>query len=73
MDLNPKLTKTEQEILNEVLPLQNKHIFTKSIGDGEIIHITRKNDLSGIHIYFHSNLHGQMKLDGIEFLEEIIR
>lgn len=69
--MNPTITNPEQTILDQVMPLQGKHIFTKNLGDGEINLITRKNDLSGICVYFHSNWHGEMKLDGQEFLDEV--
>lgn len=69
--MNPKVTNTEKEVMEQVLPLQGKHIFTKNFGDGEIEMVTRKNDLSGIWVYFHSNLDGEVKLDGREFLDEI--
>lgn len=71
MDINPKVTNVEKELMDQVLPLQGKHIFTKNLGDGEIEMVTRKNDLSGIYVYFHSNLEGTLKLDGNEFLEEV--
>ncbi|MFF2834274.1 hypothetical protein ACFVSK_21120 [Cellulosimicrobium cellulans] len=71
MDMNPKLKKAEKELLDKILPLQRKHIFTKTYGDGEISHVTRKDDLTGMYVYFHSNLHGVIKLDGEEFLLEI--
>jgi hypothetical protein len=71
MDMNPKATEVEKSVMDKVLPLQGKHIFTKNFGDGEINMVTRKNDLSGIFVYFHSNLDGEVKLDGEEFLEEI--
>ncbi|PLS19193.1 hypothetical protein CVD28_01940 [Bacillus sp. M6-12] len=69
--MNPAVTDGEKSIMDKVLPLQGKHIFTKNLGDGEINMVTRKNDLSGIYVYFHSNLDGEIKLDGEEFLEEI--
>lgn len=69
--MNPKLNEAESDILEQLLPLQNKHIFTNSFGDGQIELITRKNDLSGAWVYFDSNEHGTVKLDGKEFLNEI--
>lgn len=33
--------------------------------------ITRKNDLSGMYVYFHSNWHGEIKLDGQGILNDI--
>jgi hypothetical protein len=71
MDMNPKVTDVEKELMDKVLSLQGKHIFTKNFGHGEIEMVTRKNDLTGIYVYFHSNLHGTVKLDGVEFLEEM--
>lgn len=71
MDLNPEMTNVEKELMDKIMPMQGKHIFTKNYGDGEIEMFTRKNDLSGIYVYFHSNLDGTVKLDGNEFLEEI--
>lgn len=71
MDMNPKLMKAEKELLDKILPLQRKHIFTKTYGDGEISRVTRKDDLTGVYVYFHSNLHGEIKLDGEEFLLEL--
>lgn len=71
MDMNPNLKKTEKELLDKILPLQRKHIFAKTYGDGEISRVTRKDDLTGVYVYFHSNLHGVIKLDGEEFLLEI--
>ncbi|MFF2532491.1 hypothetical protein ACFVS2_26850 [Brevibacillus sp. NPDC058079] len=71
MDMNPKVTDIEKGLLDQVLPLRGKHIFTKNYGDGEIDDVTRKNDLSGIIIYFHSNLEGVILLDGEEFLSEV--
>ena len=70
--MNPIVTSTEKELMEKVLPMQGKHIFTTSFGDGEINMVTRKNDLSGIWVYFHSNLDGEIKLDGDEFVEEVI-
>jgi len=69
--MNPEITNVEKDLMEQVMPLQGKHIFTKNFGDGEINLITRKNDLSGIFVYFHSNLEGEIKLDGVEFLEEV--
>jgi len=71
MDMNPKVTDVEKELLEKIMPMQGKHIFTKNYGDGEIEMFTRKNDSSGIFVYFHSNLDGTIKLDGVEFLKEI--
>lgn len=71
MDLNPKVSQVEGKLFSKILPLQGKHIFTKSLGDGEINRVTRKNDLSGVNVCFHSNAHGEIKLDGVEFLEEV--
>lgn len=71
MDLNPKVTQVERNLFSRIIPLKGKHIFTKSLGDGEINMVTRKNDLSGVYVYFHSNAHGEIKLDGVEFLEEV--
>ena len=71
MDMNPEVTDVEKELMDQVLPLKGKHIFTKNFGDGEIEIVTRKNDLSGIYVYFASNLDGTVKLDGQEFLDEI--
>lgn len=70
--MNPSVNLSEKELLDKVLPMQGKHIFTCSLGDGEINSVTRKNDLSGIYVYFHSNIEGEIKLDGVEFLEEVI-
>lgn len=69
--MNPKVTDVEKDLMDKVFPLQGKHIFTKNFGDGEINLVTRKNDLSGIYVYFHSNAEGEIKLDGQEFLEDI--
>lgn len=71
MDMNPQLKKTEKELLGLILPLQRTHLLTKSYGDGEITRVTRKDDLTGVYVYFHSNLHGVIKLDDEEFLLEI--
>lgn len=71
MDMNPKVTEVEKELMDKIMPLQGKHIFTKNYGDGEIEMVTRKNDLSGIFVYFHSNMDGTVKIDGKEFWEEV--
>jgi len=71
MDMNPEITEQEKDILHKTMALQGKHILTKSFGDGEINMITRKNDLSGVYVYFHSNREGEIKLDGEEFLNDI--
>lgn len=71
MDMNPTVTEVEKDLLDVIIPMQGKHIFTKTLGDGEIEMITRKNDLSGIWVYFHSNMDGVLKIDGKEFLQEV--
>ena len=69
--MNPAMTDVEKDLHSKIKPLQGKHIFTKNLGDGEINKITRKNDLSGMWVYFHSNLEGELKLDATEFLSEV--
>lgn len=70
--MNPNVTSAEKSLLEQIMPMQGKHVFTSNLGDGEIDTITRKNDLSGVYVYFHSNLHGQIKLDGEEFLSFVV-
>ncbi|KTF59777.1 MULTISPECIES: hypothetical protein [Bacillus amyloliquefaciens group] len=72
MDLNPKMTDTESKLFNKIYRMQRKHIFTKNFGDGEISKVTRKDDLSGLYVYFDSNIDGQIKIDGLEFLEDVL-
>jgi hypothetical protein len=69
--MNPAMTDVEKDLHSKIKPLQGKHIFTKNLGDGEINKVTRKNDLSGMWVYFHSNLEGELKLDATEFLSEV--
>ncbi|GAB6989403.1 hypothetical protein [Paenibacillus pini] len=69
--MNPKLTNIEKDLLECILLLRKRHLFTKTLGDGQIQRVTRKDDLTGINVYFHSNLHGEMKVDGEEFLKEL--
>ena len=71
MDFNSKLSQGEEKLLSKILLLQGKHIFTKTLGHGEITRVTRKNDQSGVNVYFYSNIHEALKLDGEKFLEEI--
>ena len=71
MDLNPKVTPTEKELLKMVMPLQEKQIITKTLGEGKIDCITRKNDLSGVFVYFKAKENTISKLDGVEFLNII--
>lgn len=71
MDMNPRLTDPENDLLAKILPLQGKHLFTKTLGDGEIVKVTRKDDFTGAYVYYHSNLHEELKLDGNEFLDEL--
>lgn len=71
MSFNPSMTPIENNLWDKITPLRGKHLFTKHYGDGEIETITRKNDLSGLFVYFHSNLEGSIKLDGQEFLNEV--
>jgi hypothetical protein len=73
MDMNPQITVTEKTLLDQILPLQQMHIFTKTLGDGQIEMVTRHDDLKGVWVYFFTNDEGgyQMRLDGVEFLDEI--
>ncbi|MGG0939198.1 hypothetical protein ABHN11_24605 [Brevibacillus centrosporus] len=62
-----------QDIIVQLLSLQGKHIFTEDLGDGEVNNITFKDhSRTGCFVYFHSNLHGEVKLDGEEFLKMVI-
>lgn len=72
MDMNPQLTTDEFHIVDRLLQLQFCHLQTKELGDGEIDRITRKGDGTGAFVYFHSNLHGRIKIDGEEFLEMLV-
>lgn len=64
-------SQAEKKLLEQIMPLQNQLLQTKTYGDGEIGIITRKNDRSGIFVYFNSRTCGQVRIDGEEFLEEI--
>lgn len=77
---NPQVGVTEESQFNRLKPLMKKHIFTKSYGDGQIESITRKNDLSGLWVYFYTNWdevpfdrdkNGCVKIDAEVFLSDI--
>lgn len=61
-----------QDVMKKILPLQGKHLFTEHLGDAEIERLTLKSNPSGVWVYFHSNLHGCIRYDGKELLEEIM-
>lgn len=44
MDMNPPITKKEHLLLDKLMPLQAKQIVTRTLGEGNIRLITRKND-----------------------------
>jgi hypothetical protein len=73
MDMNPTISPVEKSLLDQILPMQHKHVFTKTLGDGQIEKVTRYNDLSGVWVYFFTNDEGgyELKLDGNEFLNEV--
>jgi len=61
-------------MFDKISKLYGKHIFTKDFGDGELVDITKKthNIEDGLYVYFHSNRDGEVKLDGKEFLDNIV-
>lgn len=71
--MNPAPTKAEHEQWLLLNPLRGKWLIFKTLGDGEIVTITRKNDLSGYWVYFFTNDDGgyEDKMDAMEFLAEI--
>jgi hypothetical protein len=73
MDMNAPINPVELTLLDQLIPMQNKHIFTKNYGDGEIVILTRHNDLQGVWVYFYTNAEGgyEEKIDGAEFLREV--
>jgi hypothetical protein len=71
MDMNPPVTGVEHLLLDKLMPLQRKQIKTRTFGQGEIRLLTRKNDLSGIWVYFQDEQKGEVKVDGEAFLREV--
>jgi hypothetical protein len=60
------------ELLAHLDKLRGKHLFTKTLGDGELELVVRKKDGSGIEVWFHSNGDGQIILDAEEFYGEVV-